>query len=56
MDIELVATAKHPSRIVDSAGGCLEDVNGHTAVSAAMLQAFVWPMQSHSDTKLSIKL
>lgn len=41
---------------MDSAGGCLEDVNDHIAAPAAMLQALVWPMQSHSDTELSIKL
>jgi len=29
MDVKLVATAKHANRIMDSAGGCLEDVNDH---------------------------
>lgn len=56
MNVELVATAKHPSRIADSAGSCFEDVNDHIAASAARLQTLVWPIQSHSDMELSTKL
>lgn len=56
MDVELVATVKHPSRIADSAGSCFENVSDHIAASAAMFQALVWPIQSHSGMELAIKL
>lgn len=56
MDVERLVTARYSNRTTDSAGGCLEDVNDHTAASAATLQALAWPMQSCGDPELSVQL